>query len=137
MRGGMSCIVRETRRRFGIENYENWLRLRKKRFCLPGSMNMMCRVFIQKPSDHALIRRIMNSSFSLEIFNACTAELESDLDCIFAEGQFIRGRQEISYDLHIVHRVGSVFDFVLHIYFYHIIICQQGKKEKQSLVIRT
>ena len=53
---------------------------------------MICGVFIEKPSDHALVLRVVLLSLTLEEVDAALAQCDSDLHSFFSKDKILRSR---------------------------------------------
>ena len=68
---------------------------------------MLCRVQVQKSSDHLLVLRVMLSGFALEEINAVFAQANRDLDLLFAKSKFGRGGEKVPDDFDFAMRKDS------------------------------
>lgn len=75
----------------------------------------MGSIFVQQSPDHFLILGVILLCFILEKVNAHFAEGDRDLNCLIFQDEFLRRRKKVTHNLHLAHRLISVFYFPFHI----------------------
>ena len=74
----------------------------------------MARVGIEQSANHPLVLRSMFRGFPFEEFNAVLRERDRDFYAFLAEGERLRGGQEVGDDLQVAQRFIGVSDFLGH-----------------------
>ena len=84
---------------------------------------------VEKPTNHALVLRVVLCRLALEELHAAFAQSESDLDAFLSKDEIFWGRQKVRHDLGLAQGLIGVLDFRAHRFAY---LCANSPLQKSE-----